>query len=126
VNDSIVFSTLLSLLHLTFALYYKSIADLSDLSRCLPFIQNDCKKMKSLQTLFSALNMRISNICRDEQCVVSREIKNVHVNFDTSNISIANRNILLQSPKITFNLNQNTNDKLFYERLCSPVEGISH
>lgn len=82
--------------------------------------------MKSLRTLFSALNVRLCNICRGERCVVSREIKNVHVDFDASNISIANRNILLQSPKMRFNLNQNTNDKLFYERLrLSPMEGIA-
>lgn len=119
-----MFSTLLSLLYLTFTqiLYHVNVADLSDLSQCLPFVQNACKKMKFLRMLFNALNMRIGAICRNEQCV-SREIKNVYINFDASNISIANRNILLQSPKISLSLNQCTDD-LFYEKLCSsPMEG---
>ncbi|XP_071556880.1 uncharacterized protein [Temnothorax nylanderi] len=93
-------------------------------SKCLPSIQSACKKMKSLRTLFSALNTRIGGICRTEQCAGSREIKNVYIDFDASNVPIVNRYILLQSPKISFNLDQSTDDKLFYERLCSsPVEG---
>lgn len=115
-----MFSTLLSLLYLTSTqiLYHINVADLSDLSQCLPFVQNACKKMKFLRMLFSALNARIGSIRRNEQCV-SRETKNIYTNFDANNISIAKRNILLQSPKINLSLNQRTDDDLFYERLCS-------
>ncbi|XP_077266875.1 uncharacterized protein LOC143899933 isoform X2 [Temnothorax americanus] len=124
-NGSIVFNTLLSLLYLMVTqIHRESIADLSDLSQCLPSIRSACKKMKSLRTLFSALNTRIGGICRNEQCAVSREIKNVYIDFDASNVPIVNRYILLRSPKISFNLDQSTDDKLFYERLrSSPVEG---
>ncbi|KYN16841.1 hypothetical protein ALC57_10905 [Trachymyrmex cornetzi] len=54
-NDSIVFSTLLSLLYLVFVkiLHHENIDNLSDLSQCLLFVQNARKRMKSLQTLFS-------------------------------------------------------------------------
>ncbi|XP_011704464.1 PREDICTED: uncharacterized protein LOC105459850 isoform X1 [Wasmannia auropunctata] len=125
-NGSIVFSSLLSLLHLTFTQilhHHGNIADLSDLSRCLPFVQNACKKMKSLQTLFGALNTRIDGMCRNER-YTSREIKDVSVYFDADSASIVNRNILLQSPKVSFNFNQCTDDDLFYERLCSsPTKG---
>lgn len=63
-------------------------------------------------------------MCRNDQ-YVSREIENIYINFDASNVSIANRNISLQSPKFSFSLNQQTDDDLFYERLSSsPVEGI--
>jgi len=80
--------------------------------------------MKFLRTLFNALNTRIGGICKNEQCI-SQEIKNPYIDFDTSNASIVNRNILLQSPKISFKFNQYTDDNLFYERLCSsPMEGI--
>ncbi|XP_011167860.1 uncharacterized protein LOC105201520 isoform X3 [Solenopsis invicta] len=123
-NDSVVFSTLLSLLDLTFKqIYRKNVTDLPDLSQCLPFVQNACKKMKSLQILFNALNVRISSMYRNEQ-YVSREMENVYINFDASKVSIVSRNISLQSPKISFILNQHTNNDLFYERLSSsPIEG---
>ncbi|KYM81638.1 hypothetical protein ALC53_08025, partial [Atta colombica] len=122
-NGFIVFSNLLSLLHLVFEkiLHHENIDNLSDLSQCLLFIQNACKRMKSLQTLFNILNTRIDNICKNEQRR-SRKINNI--DFDTSNILIANRYFLLQSPKINFNFNQYMDDTLFYERLCSsPMEG---
>ncbi|KYQ46357.1 hypothetical protein ALC60_14779 [Trachymyrmex zeteki] len=122
-NNSIVFSTLLSLLHLVLLqiLHHENVANLSDLSQCLPFVQNACKRLKPLQTLFSVLNTRIGNICKNEQRR-SRKINNI--DFDASNVSIANHYILLQSPKISFNFNQYTDDILFYERLCSsPMEG---
>jgi hypothetical protein len=61
---------------------------------------------------------------RNEQ-YVSRERENVYINFDASKVSIVNRNISLQSPKISFILNQHTDDDVFYERLSSsPIEGI--
>ncbi|XP_039314896.1 uncharacterized protein LOC105201520 isoform X2 [Solenopsis invicta] len=92
-------------------------------TQCLPFVQNACKKMKSLQILFNALNVRISSMYRNEQ-YVSREMENVYINFDASKVSIVSRNISLQSPKISFILNQHTNNDLFYERLSSsPIEG---
>lgn len=119
-----MFSTLLSLLHLVLLqiLHHENVANLSDLSQCLPFVQNACKRLKPLQTLFSVLNTRIGNICKNEQRR-SRKINNI--DFDASNVSIANHYILLQSPKISFNFNQYTDDILFYERLCSsPMEGI--
>ncbi|XP_011704466.1 PREDICTED: uncharacterized protein LOC105459850 isoform X2 [Wasmannia auropunctata] len=75
------------------------------------------------QTLFGALNTRIDGMCRNER-YTSREIKDVSVYFDADSASIVNRNILLQSPKVSFNFNQCTDDDLFYERLCSsPTKG---
>ncbi|XP_012529002.1 uncharacterized protein LOC105832514 isoform X2 [Monomorium pharaonis] len=126
-NDSVVFSTLLSLLYLTFKqiLHRKNITSLSDLSQCLPFVQNACERMESLQMLFSALNAKLSNMCKNEE-YVSLEINNIenYSDFNASNVSIANRNISLQPPKIIFNFNQHTDDDLFYEKLSSsPVEG---
>lgn len=106
-------------------IYHKGIADLSDLSQCLLFVENACEKMKALQALFSALNARIGNVYRNEQCAVSREIKNAYIDFDASNESIVNRNILLQSPRVSFNFDQTVNDDLFYERGLSPREGIA-
>lgn len=124
-NGSIVLSGLLSLLYLIFTqIYHEDIADLSDLSQCLLFVQNACKKMKSLEVLFTALIVKIGDVYRNEQ--VSRKIKNVYINFDASSVSIANRNISLQSPRVSFNFDQNVDDDLFYERLrLSPREGIA-
>ncbi|XP_011647186.1 uncharacterized protein LOC105433522 [Pogonomyrmex barbatus] len=124
VDGSIVFSALLSLLYLasTQILYRINIADFPDLSRCTSSVQNACKKMKSLQTLFGALIARIDGVCRDEQCAFW-EMKNA-CNFNKNSILIANRNILLQSPKINFNLGQCMDDYRFYEKLyLSPMEG---
>ncbi|XP_018340043.1 PREDICTED: uncharacterized protein LOC108747210 [Trachymyrmex septentrionalis] len=126
-NGFIVFSTLLSLLHLVFVKILhndnENIENFSDISQCLLFVQNACKKMKSLQRLFNILNTRIDNICQNEQ---RRSQKINNIDFDTSNVSIANRYLLLQSPKISFNFNEYMDDTLFYERLwlpSSPMEG---
>ncbi|EGI63284.1 hypothetical protein G5I_08312, partial [Acromyrmex echinatior] len=122
-NDFIVFSSLLSLLHLVFVkiLHHENIDNLSDLSQCLLFVQNACQRMKSLQRLFSILNTRIDNICKNEQRR-SRKINNI--DFDANNISIVKSYISLQFPKISFNFNQYMDDTFFYERLCSsPMEG---
>ncbi|KYN08378.1 hypothetical protein ALC62_00669 [Cyphomyrmex costatus] len=116
-NGSVVFSTLLSLLHFVFVqiLHHENVANFSDLSQCLPFVQDTCKQIKSLRTLFSVLNTRIGNMYKNEQCR-NRKVNDAYFDFDASNV---HRYILLQSPKISFNFNQYTDDSLFYEKLCS-------
>lgn len=73
--------------------------------------------------LFIALNTRINSIYRDEQ-YDSRENENAYTNSDTINklLPTANFKILLQSPKINFNLSKCVDDNLFYEKLCSSLK----
>ncbi|XP_018396477.1 PREDICTED: uncharacterized protein LOC108774776 [Cyphomyrmex costatus] len=52
---------------------------------------------------------------KNEQCR-NRKVNDAYFDFDASNV---HRYILLQSPKISFNFNQYTDDSLFYEKLCS-------
>lgn len=95
----------------------------SDLSPCLLYVENACKNLKFLKTLFAAMNTKVSSVLRDEQYAF-REIKNISTNFVTKSILTANRYIFLQSPKIDFNFNQCLDDNLYEELSLSPIRGI--
>lgn len=116
------FSTLLTLLYLISVqmLYHINAADFSDLSPFLLFIRNICKEIKFLQMLFMSLNTRINYIFRSEQCN-SQENENAYTNSDISRLLLTNYKVLMQSPKINFNLNKCVDDNLFHEKLCSSL-----
>lgn len=82
-SSIISFFTLLTLLYLTSVemLYHINATDFSDLSPFLLFVQNICKEMKSLQTLFIELKSKINNISKDQQCDF-RENENVFSSSD--------------------------------------------
>lgn len=114
-----MFSTLLSLLHVTSTQMLHVNANFSDLSPYLLHIQNRCEIMKSLRALFVAQNMRVNNMFQNEQCV-SQKLKEVCIDFNTDTLPITNQDIFLQSPKISFSFNQCTDENIFHEKLCSP------
>lgn len=127
-NGSIAFSTLLSLVSLASVkmLHRVNIADSSDLSQCLLYVEAACKNIKILRTLFVGLDVKLTGIHWDEQRV-SQRVTNVPICLDTSNTFIVNRDILLESPEINFDLDQRVNDDHFDKTLCSsPVEGTGH
>lgn len=101
-------------------LYHINAADFSDLSPCLLFIQNICKEIKFQHTLFMSLNTRINYMFRNEQCDF-RKNENAYTNSDISKLLLKNYKTLLQSPKISFNLNKYVDDYLFHEKLCSSL-----
>ncbi|XP_050449503.1 uncharacterized protein LOC126850479 [Cataglyphis hispanica] len=124
-SSIISFSTLLTLLYLTFVqmLYHINSADFSDLSPCLLFVQNICQEIKFLHMLFIALNTRINSIVRDEQHE-SQEIENTYSNSDIISklLLTANYKVFLQSPKINFNFSERVDDDCFHEKLCSSLK----
>ncbi|EFN82767.1 hypothetical protein EAI_01926 [Harpegnathos saltator] len=123
-NGTITFSTLLSLVTLASAgmLHYINIIDLPDSSHCSRYVKEACKKIEILRALFVALDVKLNGIHLDEQRI-SRRVGNIPICLDTDNTFIVNKDILLESPKIIFDLNQHVDDNHFHQTLCpSPIK----
>lgn len=124
-NGSIAFSTLLSLVYLASIrmLHRVNITNSSDLSQCLLQIEDACKRIKIMQALFIALNVKLTGIHLDEQRV-SRKVTNVPISFEKDTF-LPNRDMLLECSEISFNLDQHADDDYFHKTLCpSLIKGI--
>ncbi|XP_014484893.1 PREDICTED: uncharacterized protein LOC106749705 [Dinoponera quadriceps] len=126
-NGSIAFSTLLSLVSLASAriLHRINIADSSDLSRCSLYIEKARKNIKVLRSLFVALDVKLTGLHLDEQRISGRVTKvPVCLETDSASFIAENREILLESPEISFDLDQRVDNDHFHKTLCpSPTEG---
>lgn len=121
-----MFTTLLSSLMLISEqiLYYLSAINPLNLSQCCSYIRNSYKDITFLQKLFSALDVRVSDMLVQEQ-LICQKVERAYPNFDMYNAFPINRSPLSQLPKINFGFEQCT-DYNIYEKLClSPMEGIN-